>query len=360
MGIDTIIPESAMRFALLPKLFLPRMVLNGPYADYLKTLTAAHPLFVSSETVWTGLLPAIRGINAAWGDDVFLLASEPSVDDADALKRRLSGTDALIAIGGGSVLDLAKSVRLVSDVPLIAIPTTPATGSEVTPYALLTDTAAKKKTLVRGYRLLPDAVVLDPSLLSTLSSAALGYALFDILGHSLEALVSRLATPLSDVFALDAIRRMRRALAVWTTPATTAMLQDIQLAGYAGGLAQSMASVGMAHAFAHHIGARYGVPHARAVSLFLENVVRVNATHGAPYGKAADAGVGTPDEIAALCAEIRATAGLPSERPIAPDMPMNEAVMLIQKDVCTPTNPCRWTANEIADVLVHGLSGTRI
>jgi len=214
--------------------------------------------------------------------------------------------DVLIAVGGGSVLDAAKSMRLFYESPqvtiaelsfpfldarkrvarwpraahglrLVAIPTTSGTGSEVSPASVIS-VGDRKVTLV-DYSLVPDMAIIDPLLTLSLPPGATADTGIDALTHALEAGVSIFASPYTDAFCMQAIRLILEALPRAVADganleARTAMANAATIAG----LAFSNAFVGVNHALAHATGARFGLSHGRANAIFLPHVIRYNAS----------------------------------------------------------------------------------
>jgi acetaldehyde dehydrogenase/alcohol dehydrogenase len=213
--------------------------------------------------------------------------------------------DLLVAVGGGSVLDAAKGMRLFHEHPevdlreltlptldprkrvaeypqdphtvrLVAVPTTSGTGSEVSPAAVITS-GDRKVTLI-DYTLVPDMAVVDPRLTLTMPHDLTADTGVDALTHALEAYVSIFASPYTDAFCLQAIHLILDALPracehLDDLAARTAMSNAATLAG----LAFSNASLGVNHALAHAVGARFHVAHGRANGIFLPHVLRYNA-----------------------------------------------------------------------------------
>ncbi len=230
---------------------------------------------------------------------------EATIRRGVALLERIQ-PEVLIAVGGGSVLDAGKAMRLfyehpektldeltmpfldprkrVADYPtdrhrlqLIAIPTTSGTGSEVSPAAVLT-VDGKKQTLV-DYSLVPEMAIVDPLLTSSMPATLTADTGVDALTHALEAAVSIFASPYTDALCAQAARLIFDALPhAYRDPddieARTAMSNAATLAG----LAFSNAFVGTNHALAHATGAAFGVPHGRANGIFLPHVLRYNAS----------------------------------------------------------------------------------
>jgi acetaldehyde dehydrogenase/alcohol dehydrogenase len=221
----------------------------------------------------------------------------------DLLKR--THPDLVVAVGGGSVLDAAKAMRLFYEHPdadfddlalpfldarkrvanypqaphsarLIAVPTTAGTGSEVSPAAVIT-VGDRKATLV-DYSLVPDTAIVDPLLSISMPPAVTADTGIDALTHALEATVSIFSSPYSQAFSTQAAALIFQALPRayddgGDLEARTMMTNAATLAG----LAFSNAFVGVNHALAHAVGARFGLPHGRANGIFLPHVLRYNA-----------------------------------------------------------------------------------
>ncbi|WP_428565573.1 MAG: iron-containing alcohol dehydrogenase [Solidesulfovibrio sp. DCME] len=222
--------------------------------------------------------------------------SDPSLTTvtAGADLAREHGCDVLVALGGGSAMDAAKGIGcllanpgelaalegatgLRPGPPLIAIPTTAGTGSEVTKVSVLTDTARHYKLLLVGPTLMPSVAILDPELTASMPPAVAAATGMDALTHAVEAYLSKLANPFSDALALAAIEAIAANLplvvaAPDNTPARAAMLH----AQLQAGQAFSNASVGLVHAMSRPMGARFGVPHGVANALLLPVVAAYN------------------------------------------------------------------------------------
>lgn len=204
--------------------------------------------------------------------------------------------DLVVAVGGGSVLDAAKAMRLFYEHPdlefddlalpfldarkrvanypqaphsirLVAVPTTSGTGSEVSPAAVIT-VGDRKATLV-DYSLVPDTAIVDPLLSTSMPPAITADTGIDALTHALEATVSIFSSPYSQAFSTQAAALIFQALPRAyddgdDLEARTMMANAATLAG----LAFSNAFVGVNHALAHAVGARFGLPHGRANGIF--------------------------------------------------------------------------------------------
>ncbi len=216
--------------------------------------------------------------------------------------------DCLIAVGGGSVLDAAKAMRLFFCHPdldfrslettfldprkrviqypksthqgltLVAIPTTSGTGSEVTPYAVITDSERGRKVPLYDHSLIPDVAILDPELVRGLPPTVTADSGLDALTHALEAAVSIFASEYTDALAFQAARLVFEAL-----PRAYRHGDDLDArakmhnAACMAGLAFANAFVGVNHALAHSLGSTFGLAHGRANAVMLPWVVRYNA-----------------------------------------------------------------------------------
>ena len=217
-----------------------------------------------------------------------------------------SRPDLIVAVGGGSVMDAAKAMRLfyehpeksledltlpfldprkrIADYPrephtvrLVAIPTTAGTGSEVSPAAVIT-VGERKETLV-DYSLVPDEAIVDPLLTLTMPTSVTVDSGIDALTHALEAGVSIFASPYTDAFCVQAAHLIFDALPkVYADPGNLTARTDMANAATLAGLAFANAFVGTNHALAHAVGARFGIAHGRANGIFLPHVLRYNAS----------------------------------------------------------------------------------
>ncbi len=216
--------------------------------------------------------------------------------------------DQIIALGGGSVLDAAKIMKLKYESPqadldelaapfldlrkrvvqyptektnrarLIAISTTSGTGSEVTPFAVLTNKEIGRKVTLADYSLTPDVAIVDPQFVMSMPKGLTADTGIDCLTHALEAGVSIYASAYTDSNALQAIRLVFKYLPVaYENPGDEEARSMMHNAACIAGIAFSNASVGVNHALAHAFGARFGIAHGRANALMLPHVIAYNA-----------------------------------------------------------------------------------
>ncbi len=216
--------------------------------------------------------------------------------------------DQIIALGGGSVIDAAKIMKLKYESPeadleelaapfldirkrvvqyptektnrarLIAISTTSGTGSEVTPFAVLFDKQSGRKITLADYSLAPDVAIVDPQFVMSMPKGLTADTGIDCLTHALEAGVSIYASPFTDSNAMQAIRLVFKYLPIaYENPRDEEARTMMHNAACIAAIAFSNASVGVNHALAHAFGARFRVAHGRANALMLPHVIAYNA-----------------------------------------------------------------------------------
>src|SRR5688572_13429894 len=215
-----------------------------------------------------------------------------SVEAATAAFRE-SGADLIIGIGGGSGLDTAKAVRLLADgqarvaeydlflglqvrpaprqmPPLIAIPTTAGTGSEVTAWAVITDLARKLKFSVGGPFLMPTVALIDPGLMLSLPAWLTAATGMDALSHCIESYVSTMEAPAIEPMTLHGIELIGQSLRVAVAQGSNqAARQDMALAAMIGGMALNCKWAGACHSLAHQLSSFADVHHGMANAIML-------------------------------------------------------------------------------------------
>lgn len=181
------------------------------------------------------------------------------------------GADALLALGGGSAIGLAKAVALTSMLPIIAVPTTYA-GSEMTPiYGI---TAGQDKTTGRSLAVLPRVVVYDPVLTLSLPAQIAAPSAMNALAHCVEALYAPAANPLTTLLAEAGIRALASgAPQVVANPADLAARSTTLYGAYLAGAALASAGTSLHHKLCHILGGAYDLPHAELHSVLLPHVV---------------------------------------------------------------------------------------
>ncbi len=200
--------------------------------------------------------------------------------------------DLVVALGGGSPIDAAKAIAAVATntakitdfmglnkiakpaAPIIAVPTTAGTGSEVTRFTIITDTARDVKMLIVSDYLMPQAAIVDPLLTLSMPGWVAASTGIDALTHAIESYISRKAQPLTEILSLEAIRMMgtylRRA---WANPEDLEAKNYVMLASTVAGMAFSNSSVAMVHGMSRPIGACFHVPHGLSNAILLPLVM---------------------------------------------------------------------------------------
>ncbi|SMQ85387.1 Alcohol dehydrogenase, class IV [Devosia lucknowensis] len=272
---------------------------------------------LAGETVFTDMVALLR----SEGIDVLVDASvEPDVP-RDSCNRvaagaRAFGPDLVIGIGGGSCLDLAKTVALLLRhggspenyygegkvpgpiLPVIAVPTTAGTGSEVTPVAVLSDPDRAMKIGISSAHLIPAAAICDPELTVTCPAGLTAIAGADALTHAIEAFTAtrRQPTPLlaqervflgksalTDHFALLAIELLGRSLErAWRTGSDLDARADVMMGALCAGMAFGTAGTAAAHAIQYPIGTLTHTAHGLGVACMLPYVMTYNRSHALP------------------------------------------------------------------------------
>lgn len=223
----------------------------------------------------------------------------PSVETVDRAKDRFleCQADFIVALGGGSPMDVAKAVGVVAKyggsiteyegggkvpgdiVPLIAIPTTAGTGSETTAFSVITDHSRNYKLTVFSYKLIPSYAILDAELLTTAPASVAAACGVDAMVHALEAYISKAASPFSDAMAEKALELIGQNIRKYTADRTDIEAAEAMFVGSLfAGIAFSWARLGDVHAMSHPVSAYFNVPHGVANAILLPVVVDFNAS----------------------------------------------------------------------------------
>ena len=191
--------------------------------------------------------------------------------------------DGMVALGGGSAMDCAKAMCYFSGlaIPLIAVPTTSGSGSEVTDFAILTHNGIKHPLVDKKLR--PKIAILEEELLAGMPPSLIADSGFDVLAHALEAWVGKNANSMTDALALEAFRAAMELLVPSFQGDVTVRLK-MHAASTMAGLAFTQGGLGLCHAFSHALGGQFHIPHGRLNAILLPAVVSCNAdTMGAKY-----------------------------------------------------------------------------
>jgi alcohol dehydrogenase class IV len=205
---------------------------------------------------------------------------------------RGNGCDCLLAVGGGSPMDTAKAISVMATnegsiedymglgkvprkgIPVIAVPTTAGTGSEVTPFTIISDTRRDVKMLIGSPFLMPEIAIVDPQLTVLLPPDVTAATGIDALTHAIEAYVSVKAQPISDVFCLAAIELIAGNLQkAWADGENLEARENTMMGALMGGIAFSNSSVALVHGMARPIGAYFHVRHGASNAALLGTVM---------------------------------------------------------------------------------------
>lgn len=302
-----------------------------------------------------------------------------TVDRGGEMARSLRA-DLVVAVGGGSVLDAAKAVALLATnpgriedyegreryktapLPVVALPTTCGTGSEVTWVSVITHADRRFKMSIKGARMYPAAALVDPDLLTTLPPHLVASTGLDALTHALEAWTSKPASFLTDMLAMEAIRLIVRFL--------PRAFQDIkgdrearegQMRGsLLAGMAFGNSDVGAVHCLAESIGSLYDTPHGVANAIFLPPVMEFNLPAAREKYAAIAAAVGLEadhaDEAAHLLIQkirdISRALSIPSFHDLG--IPEGDFTAIAQKSFennSNPSNPREATVDDYLTIL---------
>ena len=296
------------------------------------------------------------------------------------------GCDGIIAIGGGSPMDCAKGIGVVSTnarhilefegvdevtapiPPLVCIPTTGGTSADVSQFAIISDMRRQTKIAVISKAVVPDVALVDPETLTTMPPYLAACTAIDALVHAIESFVSNASSPLTDIHALEAMRLISGHIEdMMAKPEDVDLRGRIMLGSLEAGLAFSNASLGATHAMAHSLGGRLDLPHGECNALLLEHVIAFNhAAAPERFARAAEAlgvdarGMNLAAQRAAILAEVnrlrravgvdRTLGAVGVHRTDIPELARNAIV-----DPCMITNPRRPNQRDIEVVYEEAL-----
>lgn len=326
--------------------------------------------------------------------------------------------DTIIALGGGSPMDAAKGMWLFYEHPevdfddlkqkfmdirkrafrypelgkktqLVCIPTTSGTGSEVTPFAVLTDKRVNKKYPLADYSLTPTVAIVDSTLTMNLPASVTADTGMDVLTHATEAYVSTLASDFTDGLCLQAIKMVFDYLprAVANGKNDPEAREKMHNASTIAGMAFANSFLGINHALAHKIGGTWHVPHGRANAILMPHVIRYNGTHPSKpatwpkynyycanekyqnLAKMLGLPASTPQEgvesFAKACQNLAESIGITMNlqaQGIPPQQFAQEielVAMLAYEDQCTPCNPRLPLVSDLKAILEKAYTGTK-
>ena len=355
-------------------------------------LGARRPMVVTDpgiiEAGWCdellGHLAGSRLTPVVWSD----VTPNPKDHEIHAAYERYveEGCDVLVALGGGSCIDAAKGVAILSGnggrileyggvdlvakpiPPLLMIPSTSGTGADVSQFCIVTDTARSVKITIMGRALVPDISITDPRLLMTMPewlNAATG---LDALTHGIESFVSLAHNPLADIHALNAVGLVCQNLRTTILrPAEEDARSKMAQASLNAGLAFTNAILGATHAMSHQVGGLLDAPHGVVNGVLLPHVIRYNAQESPDrfVDLARSAGLpvdGVPADVAAemLAVHVRQLAddvGVPRglrelgvDETAVPRLALNTL-----DDACLTTNPRSASSADVEKLFLAAL-----
>jgi alcohol dehydrogenase class IV len=318
------------------------------------------------------------------GLEVFIfdkVEPNPSIEIAykGAEFARQSRCDLIIGFGGGSAIDASKAIAFLrlNDVnledhfspkeivgpaaPILALPTTCGTGSEVTRYSILTDLANKRKKVLMGLPILPKIALLDALVLDNIPKQMVAYTGFDALSHSFEALLSKLSNRISDTFAYDSIRIICKKL----LDAYEGDLDAREMVFYGSmlaGIAINSTGTVIVHGMGYYLTNYHGVHHGLANAVLLSHVLRFegDAATDKIENVAVSLGLKGVPALLDLVEELADKVGIP--RSIAELGVKAEELDMMVADAMSygrnvDNNPIKVSANEIREIYAKALKG---
>ena len=412
--------ENMLWFKVPPKVYFKR----GATDLALKELKGKKRAFIvtdrylfNSGTVYnvTNVLEEI-GVDYQIFFDVKPDPTISTINDALSMVRTYE-PDVIIALGGGSPIDAAKIVWLMYEHPetvfediamrfldirkricelpelgqkamMVAIPTTSGTGSEVTPFAVITDDKTHVKYPVADYALTPNMAIIDPNFVDTMPQGLCAASGIDALTHAIEAYVSALATNFTNSPALEATKLIFRYLprSYKGGKEDPVAREKIHYASCLAGMAFANSFLGLCHSMAHKLGAAFNIPHGIANALIINQVIRYNSTDcprkqcifpqykfpnaRAKYGQIADElNLGGKDDNEKVELLINAITQLKKDINIPLSIKeygisekdfndkLDELVVLAFDDQCTGANPAYPLMDEIRELFKKAYSG---
>ena len=272
--------------------------LAGTYASNLgarKCLVVTDPHLIDTEAP----APVLDSLRAAGIPYSVFSGVSPNPKDREVMEGAAAyareGCDCLVAVGGGSPMDCAKGIGIVSTngrhilsfegvdmvgrpgPPLICIPTTAGSAAEVSQFAIITHGAQRRKIAIVSKTVVPDTALVDPALTVSMDSRLTAATGMDTLTHAIEAYVSNASSPVTDLMALEAVRLVAGNLVrACEHPDDLAARSDMAQACLLAGLAFSNAILGAVHAMAHSLGGFLDLPHGECNAILLPAVVERN------------------------------------------------------------------------------------
>jgi alcohol dehydrogenase len=351
--------------------------------DVLRGLGASRALAIVEAPV--AELPELRGPLTACREVVVKPPGEPPPELVDQVAERCRQADAVVGIGGGAALDVAKAARVCADLgvglralldgeaepaspsrPLVTLPTTSGTGSEVSGGAVVVDRGRKRG--VASPLMRAQAALVDPQLTLGLPSAATAQTGVDALAQAISGVTVPAASPASAALGLEACRLISGSLQAAVGDGRDRAARSQMSAGsLIAGLSMNLSDTGADHALGHALGAVLGLPHGLAVGLVLAETLDVSrADRPAELDRVADAmgeprdGAGDGSRAVRAVRRLLAGVGFPTCGEAGVDASrVDELVPLALDDYCLGVDAHRWSEDDVRVAFAAALQVTR-
>ncbi len=385
------IPNMELRKFVVPEFVfgLDARLLAGQYA---KNFGAKKILIVSDPGIiaagWVDDLIEILEVESLAYDIYFNVSPNPRENEVmeGAEQYKNEECNAIVAIGGGSTLDCAKGIGIVSSnnkhilkfegvdnvhnpiPPLICIPTTSGSSADVSQFAIIEDQKRKVKIAIISKTVVPDVALIDPITTTTMDNYLTACTGIDALVHAIEAYVSNASSPITDLHALDAIRLISSNIAeTIDNPDDLGLRGNMMLGSLEAGIAFSNASLGAVHALAHSLGGFLDLSHGECNAILLDHVIEFNFNSepsryeliGETMGIKMN-GLSSEEKKASIINKIRSlkkSVGIENslEQIGVKKTDISPLSMNAMEDPCIVTNPCKPELEDIEKIFKNAL-----
>ena len=323
----------------------------------------------------SGLTDRVVALLAEAGVEAVLYdraGAEPTLEEVDGARRLLAetGCDLVVAIGGGSAIDVGKVAAGLAreeaparefqqgrdlqrtGIPMIAVPTTAGTGAEATPNGVITDTERRVKQSIRHPSFMPAVALVDPETTVGADRTVTAHSGLDALAQAVESHVSRGATAVTRALSRQAFVLLARALpGLARDLADRDARESAAMGSLMAGMALANARLGIVHGLAHPLGARFHIPHGRVCGILLPHVVRFNLPAAREGYAELEQAIGRP--LAEFAEALLASFGVPAdlEEYHIPPEDLREIADEALPSGSTRANPRRVSARDLVDLL---------
>ncbi len=310
--------------------------------------------------------------------------ANPTVSNVESALQvaKENNVDAIVAVGGGSVIDTAKAVSIImanpefidvvsldgvantknSGLPLIALPTTSGTAAEVTINYVITDEERTKKMVCVDPHDIPIAAIIDPDLMETMPQSLAASTGMDALTHAMEGYITKAAWMMTDMFHLNAMSLIHKNIVAAANEKEKNAVDKMAYAQYIAGMGFSNVGLGIVHSMAHSLGAYFDTPHGVANAVLLPHVLRFNGKVCPDLfrnmGRAFDLNMDNLTDEEAIEKVVEEIFNLNRQLNIPPNLrslniPEDKLQTLAEQainDACTPGNPREVTVEDILNI----------